>query len=96
MLTPKGQISVSPEGDSLSISVIWTDSNGPLDRPNVGGWGVGLKHRKLAERLVRAIDAGKAHTGATVKRDVNGKSYVQANAQIRGRCMNADLACLGF
>ena len=51
MLTPKGEIKVSPEGDSLSIDVIWTDSNGPLDRPCAGGWGVGLKYRALAERL---------------------------------------------
>jgi hypothetical protein len=67
-----------------------------LDRRELSGWGLPLKHRKLAERLKRAIEAGVVYGRAAVATDVNGKTYLKSDWRVFGRTMNADLKRLGF
>lgn len=76
----------------ISILPIW---NG-VDRPNVGGWGLPLKDRKLAERLRMAVISGAAFADIEKKTDVNGKTYISAPYLICSRMMNADLNKLGY
>lgn len=66
-----------------------------LDRRDVYGWSVG-SDRRLAERLVAAIHAGKALTVEGVGRDTGGKTYLRTRAHVLGRRMAADLKGLGF
>jgi hypothetical protein len=55
------------------------------------------KSRLLAERLVRAINAGAAWTNPQVVRDVHDVEYVTFDgSQVMGRYLNADLKRLGF
>jgi len=68
----------------------------PLDRKEVMGWGLPLKHAALAKRLVRAIEAGKVYDVKGVQTDVYGKSYLVAHSVVLGRTMSADLKRLGF
>lgn len=65
-----------------------------VDRPNLHG--IGCKDRKTAERLVRAINAGKVFTFERIERDVNGKTFIVAGCNVWGRRLNADLKRLGF
>lgn len=96
--TPKGSIekraAVGGVPGGIVVNVTWTWSGGPLDRPYTGGWYV--PNMKLAERLVRAIDAGVVHVERTLARDINGATYVAARALVLGRYLNADLKRLGF
>lgn len=68
------------------------------DRLPIMGWSLGARAsaRGLAERLRSAILAGKVFGPATIRTDVNGKTYVSADAFVLGRRMNADLRRLGF
>lgn len=84
------------DGD-IHVDTVWTGV--PLDRPNTGGWLIGgndARKNKLADRLVRAINAGAVHTNVTIATDIYGQTYVTANRNILGRMMNADLNRLGF
>jgi len=54
------------------------------------------KDRKLAERLVRAIDSQRATPNLSIATDVAGVKYVTHNMAVFGRYMNADLKRLGF
>lgn len=65
-----------------------------VDRPDTGGYGV--RGRAIADRLAKAIRAGKAITGEAVLVDVNGRTYVDARHHVLGRTLNADLRRLGF
>lgn len=80
--------------DGITVETTW--SGAKLDRPNGIAWGLKASHEKLAERLVKAVNAGKAFRNAEVKTDVNGASYVAATMQVFGRTMNRDLKRLGF
>jgi hypothetical protein len=82
------------QDDHISIHVIWDSPN--VDRPHTFGWGVGLKHTKLAERLKKAVDAGAVCVTPFVKKDIYGKTYVEAKSNVLGRTMNADLKRLGY
>lgn len=77
----------------LLVKPIWKG----VDRPFVGGWGLPIDARPLAERLKRAIEAGAIHSDARIQTDVDGRTYVETT-QIRivGRTMNADLKRLGY
>jgi hypothetical protein len=85
------EVRVTPDRDPKLVHVrpVWSTS----DRPDSFGW---LAPKKLAHRLVAAIKAGVALTNPVVKTDVEGKTYVHAEAQILGRYMNSDLKKLGF
>ncbi len=67
-----------------------------LDRTDVYGWHLQPKHRKLGERLVRAIEAGVVFTPERIDRDINGKTFLIAPCKVLGRTLNADLRRLGF
>lgn len=97
-LVPTGRISTDPDGE-LSVSVVWSGGNAPIDRPDTGGWLIGPDspfRRKLAQRLVRAIDAGVVHSDPALVIDNYGHTYVSARRNVMGRRMNADLKRLGF
>lgn len=49
----------------------------------------------IADRLVRAIDAGVAYTNPRIVNDPNG-DWVNFDHQVMGRYLNADLTRLGF
>jgi hypothetical protein len=85
----------SPEfNESLVVKV--TVSGIELDRHDLYGWHLLPKHRKLAERLVRAVEAGVVFTPERVATDVNGNTYLVAPTKVMGRTANADLKRLGF
>jgi len=77
-------------GSGWSVNPIWAG----VDRPNVGGWGVQTKH--TADRLARAIRHGVILPNPQIKRDVHGKTYVQAASTILARDMERELERLGF
>lgn len=83
----------SPAG--ISVFPVW-EADVPLDRPSPSGFGLRATDRKLAERLVAAIEAGVVYTDAEVKTDIYGQTYVCADAQVMGRYLNTDLKRLGF
>ncbi len=85
---------IREDAREITVDVIW--SGEPLDRPHTGGFGLKLSHRALALRLKRAIDAQAVHVNPGVVKDVNGKSYVQADCRVLGRHMNADLRRIGY
>lgn len=84
---------VTRDADSIHIDVHW---NAPVDRKCTGGWAVSLKHEKLAQRLVAAINAQKGLSNPKIATDVNGKTYIAYTQEVSGRHMNADLRRLGF
>jgi hypothetical protein len=70
-----------------------------IDRLFVHGWGLGAPSSrtwKLAERLQKAVLAGKAFGPASAKVDIHGASYISGPALIMGRYLNADLKKAGF
>jgi len=71
----------------------------PLDRPRSHAISLGKdtpRARKLADRLAAATAAGAVHRNPTIKTDVNGNTYVQADCMVIGRTLNAGLKRLGF
>lgn len=81
--------------DCIEVETVW-HSDGKLDRRDGLGYRLGPNHDRLAKRLVRAINDGKVFVDMSVKRDVNGKTYVEETSLVRGRTMNADLKRLGY
>jgi hypothetical protein len=57
---------------------------------------VSVPKRDLADRLVKAINAGAAISNPSVKKDLYNKEYVSFDWTIRMRAMNAELRLLGF
>ena len=80
--------------DGISVTPFWAG----VDRPQGHGFGLlnTAAHRKLAERLKAAIEAGVVFPNATVTVNVNGATYVDSDCLVGGRTMNADLTRLGF
>ena len=78
------------------VSVTWMSPTHHIDRTGGAGWQLGTKHQKLAERLVRAVNAGAVLQNPTLKVDVNGNTYVEATSSVLGRTLNSDLNRLGF
>ena len=85
-------VTTTPEGRLLVQSATTL----PVDRKECLGWEFPAKDSALAERLVRAIEAGKVLAFVGVDKDVNGKTYVVASTGVMGRYMNSDLKRLGF
>lgn len=99
--TPKAEItkeSAGPTGPSLSVDVVWQPIDGDLDRPSTCGWLIAddARGRRLATRLVKAIEAGAAAVFDCVATDLNGRSYVQSTPKVFGRTLSADLKRLGY
>jgi hypothetical protein len=74
----------------LSVWPVWRG----VDRPDVSGMAV--RDRRMAGRLVAAIEAGKVLADARVKRGTDGRTYVAARWLVLSRMLNADLRQLGF
>ena len=85
-------------GMEFYVSVWWSGEpdDALLDRPHSFGWAVSGHKRALAERLVRAVNAGAVFGTAFVKRDVYGKTYIEADCKVSGRHLNTDLQRLGY
>lgn len=78
------------------IRVVVTYDAPGLDRKDGYAWGLPARHRALADRLVRAIEAGVVLGDPEIRTDVNGNTYVSATSRILARMMNAELRRLGF
>jgi hypothetical protein len=85
--TPNGEWHVDAKFIPATITV---------DREDGYGWALGPKHATLAARLVRAINAGAVFSNFVMGTDVNGKTFIHANANVRSRAANADLRAIGF
>jgi hypothetical protein len=61
-------------------------------------YGIGLKitHNGLADRLIRAINAGKVFSDLEILVDVHGAEYISSTCMINTRVMNASLKRIGF
>lgn len=90
--------SVDGRVTSLHVDTKWTctDPKVKLDRTDCMGYGLDATHRKLAERLVKAIEAGVVFPNPKLAVDVRGRTYVSCGLTVVGRRMNADLCRLGF
>ena len=110
-LTPVGVVEVKKRGvhdktqpgykeverDCYTVQVYYPHAG--VDRPNTFGWHVGEvnpRNKKLAERLVAAVNAQKAAIPAGIFKDSEGETFVKGTYPVRGRCINADLKSLGF
>lgn len=92
-LLDRVEIVVDDEAKCLCVKPFWKG----VDRPCVGGWGLPIEARPLAERLKQAIEAGAVHRDPHVETDVEGMTYVASTQnRVAGRTMNADLKRLGY
>jgi hypothetical protein len=57
--------------------------------------GIVLRERHL-KRLTAAFKAGALFKEVRVKRDIRGKTYVDATCEVSAKTINADLKRLGF
>lgn len=89
-MNPTANITTDTD-DGFHVNVIW---DAPVDRPCTGGYL--MPNRKIAERLVAAINAGAVYVDPEIRTDINGRTYVSARARVLGRHANADLRALGF
>lgn len=83
---------------SLTVRVSWQPQDG-LDRLNCYAWGLGddtPNHRRLAARLIAAINDGAVIEPSDPYVDVDGNQGWHSRATILGRTMNADLRRLGY
>lgn len=86
-----------PDLEGWSVKVVWScDTPRLLNRTDGMGWLFGPNHKRLAERLVAAINAGVVFGNPELRTDVNGRTYVSADVKVLGRTANADLKRLGF
>lgn len=88
-LTPAPADEYTPAG--WRVTTTW---DAPVDRPSTHGYL--LTNKKVAERLVAAINAQAVYTDAEIRTDVNGATYVAATSRVLGRRASADLKRLGF
>jgi hypothetical protein len=87
------EITTQADG-TISIFPYW---NG-VDRPQGAGWGLRdtPAHRRLAQRLKKALEAGAVYYNVKAAVDINGNTYASASSRVLGRRLNADLTGLGF
>lgn len=84
------------EGD-IGVDIVFNEAG--VDRPHTHGWCLGSDtpaRRKLAARLMAAIEAGVVETDLEIHTDVFGGTYVSGQSHVYGRTVNADLKRLGF
>jgi hypothetical protein len=86
-------VSILPDTSGLTVTVT---TSLPVDRPTVHAWGLKMTHRRLADRLRRAVLAGAVFGPARVVKDIYGRSYLLTATSVMGHTMNADLRRLGF
>ena len=87
-----------PEECRAGIHVRVRAEGGTVDRRDVFGWHLGATTDAdaMADRLVRAVNAGRAITVNGVLTDVNHQTYLNTSVHVMGRRLNADLLRLGF
>jgi len=73
---------------------VTTTWDAAVDRPSTHGYL--LTNKKVAERLVAAINAQAVYTDAKIRTDNTGATYVAATSRVMGKRANADLKRLGF
>ena len=87
------QVSIVTENDEIIVTPVW---NG-VDRPASMHYAMPIKHKKLAERLKKAIESGKCwYREPQILIDVHGLTYVNASLNLLMRTANADLKRMGF
>lgn len=59
-------------------------------------YAVSVPKRDLADRLVKAINAGAVVSNPSIKKDNYNKEYIEFYWGIRNRALNAELRRLGF
>lgn len=64
-----------------------------VDRPCT--YGIIVRERHL-KRLTAACKAGALFKDPVIKRDIHGKTYMEAPCQVSAKHINADLKRLGF
>jgi hypothetical protein len=90
-MTPLSYIKSQDTGMVISFRAIEDPNLDARFGINVG------EDTKLAGRLMRAIDSGKAITNLRVATDVNGEQYLECDAtKVMGRYLSVDLKRLGF
>lgn len=96
VLTPTA--TVHDRGDTVRVEVTWTSSDGPLDRPSVGGYGFAATKtgRGTARRLAQAINEGVWYPRPELAVDVNGATYVSARGLTIAKYANSELRKLGY
>jgi hypothetical protein len=90
----KFEARITKDTDSIHVEVFAPGIG--LDRDRVYGWGLKPTHGTLAERLVKAVEAGKVLTATGVGTDIHNETYLQTSCRVLGRTLNADLRRLGF
>ena len=80
--------------DGTGFTVWFEFPNVGVDRPRT--YGISVRTRRDADRLVRATEAGVVLYDIEVKTDVHGQTYVGCTSRVSGRYLNADLKRLGF
>lgn len=80
-------------GDRLTVDTAVTGDTSLKTRFSMA---IPVAKQALADRLVRAIDSGKAFGGAEVCVDVDGEFYLHLDWRVRGRYLASDLQMLGF
>jgi hypothetical protein len=92
--TPSGH--VEQDHDGYTVWTDWTPvgNSKPLDRPRTTGISTG-RDKRLALRLVEAINAGKVFSGMQVRTDIDGNTYVGATSLVHGRYLRSDLERIG-
>ena len=90
----KPTIKIKTDDEGIHCDVHWSGEK--LDRPHTSGYLLGRKKMKLALRFKRAVEAGAIYSNPKIVKDVNGKTYVQAEGFIMARHMNAELKKRGF
>jgi hypothetical protein len=90
---PRATAEITQAGDEIVVTVAWDAS---VDRNRIQSWSLPGKHKALANRLKRAVDAQAVCVNPTVLTDTAGKTYVGSESSVVGRHMNADLRRLGY
>lgn len=84
------------DGDHLVVRTTWTSPDVELDRTDGIGYGFGHGQRKVALRMIAAINADVVFYDKQLAVDIHGKTYVATRSRVLGRIANADLHRLGF
>lgn len=94
-LTITGHIRTA-ETDGKPYLLVGTKCVERPDLPTRYGIGLKITHQALAQRLVRAINAGVVFTDVCIKTDVHEQEYVSFTNTINTRVLNAELKRKGF
>ena len=89
---PEPQAIISRHTYGWLVEADWTDAN--VDRPTTRG--IVVRTRDQAEALYLAITEGVWYENPTVRRDVDGRTYVQATGRTIGRYAVRELRELGY